>query len=125
MWERPRCRDRRDTKVPPTLAEAPLLLRRFDILIYAEAITRVIFIFDRDQPLIIISVSFLHPIFSFISHQKVYIRSACRIGMQRIVITLRPRDDLFVVGWIGINADHHLRPLSVPVIPGSIVFANA
>src|SRR5439155_18627866 len=94
---------------------APQHIARFDILIYAEEIARVIFIFDREQPLILVSVSFLHAIFSFISHQKVYIRSTCRIEMQRVIITLRPRDDLFVVCWIGINADHYLRPGSISI----------
>src|SRR6266480_923843 len=45
--------------------------------------------------------------------------------MERIVVTLRPRNCLFVICRIGINAHHDLRPGSIAIIPGSISFAHA
>src|SRR6266516_214140 len=90
MWERPQRRDRRDTKVPPTLTEAPLFLVRLNVLIHSKEIIGIVFLFDRDKPLVIVSVSLFHAFFAFVTHQKVYVRATGGVGMNRIVVTLRP-----------------------------------
>src|SRR6516162_2562507 len=45
--------------------------------------------------------------------------------MNRIVITLCPRNDLLIVRRIRINADYDLRPVGIAIIPGSLIFAYA
>src|SRR5436190_6601438 len=45
--------------------------------------------------------------------------------MKRIIVTLRPRNDFIIVRRVRIDTDHHLRPDSVAVIPGCVVFAYA
>src|SRR6266446_9883952 len=63
-----------------------LFSTRLNILIHSEEIIRIVFGFDRNQPLVIIAVGFLHPFFAFVSHQKVHVRPTGGIWMNRIVI---------------------------------------
>src|SRR5207249_11408823 len=86
MWERPWRRDGRDTKVPPTLAQAPLFLARLNVLVHTKEIIGVVFAFDRDQPFVIPAISFLHAFFAFVAHQEIYVRPASGEGVQRIEI---------------------------------------
>src|SRR6266480_62874 len=44
--------------------------------------------------------------------------------MQRIIITLRPRNNFLVVYRIRIHADYDLRPSSIAIIPSRIAFAD-
>src|SRR6266478_3295330 len=53
-----------------------LFLARFDVLIHPKEIARIVFILNRNQSLVVISVSCLDAILTFIAHQKVYVRSA-------------------------------------------------
>src|SRR4029077_7925958 len=71
-------------------AASAATLARFNVLIHTKKIVRIVFAFDSDQPVVIIAVSFLHAFFAFVAHQKVHVRSAGGIRMDRIVITLRP-----------------------------------
>src|SRR5436309_3474762 len=125
MWERPWRRDGRDTKVPPTLAQAPLFLARLNVLVHTKEIIGVVSAFDSDEPFVIPAISFLHAFFAFVARQEVYVRSASGEVVQRIVVTLRPRDRLFVIARVGIHADHDLRACGIAVIPGGISFADA
>jgi hypothetical protein len=54
----------------------PNQLARLNILIHTKEIIRIVFVFDRDQLLIIIAVSFFHAFFAFVAHQKVHVRPA-------------------------------------------------
>ena len=45
--------------------------------------------------------------------------------MQRIVIALRPRNRLFIICRIRINADHDLRPSGIAIIPSRVTLAYA
>src|SRR5438876_9550078 len=67
------------------LAKALLQLGRFQVLIHAEKIIRIVFAFNRDQPLVITAVSFCLALFSFISHQEAYVCATSRVRMPRIV----------------------------------------
>src|SRR6266498_1916283 len=97
MWERPWRRDRRHTKVPPTLIQPPLQLARLNVLVHAKEIIGVVFAFDRDEPFVIPAISFLHAFFAFVAHQEIYVRPASGEGVQRIVVTLRPQNDSVLV----------------------------
>jgi hypothetical protein len=57
-------------------AVIPLLPGWLNILIHPEKIVGIVFIFDRNQPIVIFSVGGLQAICSFIAHQKVYVRAA-------------------------------------------------
>ena len=72
------------------LGTSALQLARFNVLIHSKEIIWIVFLFDLNQPLVIIAVRLFHAFFAFITHQKVYIRSAGGVGMNRIVVTLRP-----------------------------------
>ena len=52
------------------------LLARLNVLIHAEEIIGVVFLFDRDQPVIIAAVRFLHAFLAFIAHEEFYVCSA-------------------------------------------------
>src|SRR5882724_6196349 len=96
-----------------------------NVLIHAEEIIGIVLLFDRDQPFVIAAVGFLHAFLAFVAHQEVYVCSARGKRMHRIVIALRPRNDLVLVRRIRINADHYLRPVGVTIIPCSIIFSYA
>ena len=51
-------------------------LARFNILIHAKEIIGIVFILDRDQPLVIIAVGCFHAPFAFVAHQEVYVGAA-------------------------------------------------
>jgi len=93
-------------------------------LVHSKEVIGIVFLFDGDEPFVIAAVGFLHAFFSFITHQKVYVRAASRIRMDRIVIALRPGNDFLVIRWIRINADYDFRPFGVTITPGSIAFAD-
>src|SRR5207247_8526301 len=67
------------------LAKALLQLGRFEVLIHTEKIIRIVFAFNRDQPLVITAVSFFHAFFSFISHQELYVCATRSVLVQRTV----------------------------------------
>src|SRR5438094_7552049 len=96
-----------------------------NVLIHAEEIIGIIFLFDRDQPFVIAAVGFLHAFLAFVAHQEVYVCSARGKRMHRIVIALRPRNDFLLISRIRINTDHYLRPVGVAILPCSIIFAYA
>ena len=58
-----------------------LFLARLNVLIHAKEIIGVVFIFDSNQSLVVITIGRFHAIFSFVSHQEVYLCSASRVGM--------------------------------------------
>jgi hypothetical protein len=116
---------RRPYHEPAHDAVIPLLFGvRFNVLIYPEEIVGIVFVFDRNQPLVVVSVRRLHAIRSLVAHQKVYISSTSRIRVERIIIVLRPRDRLFVVRGIGIDTDHHLRPGGIAIVPSGGILAD-
>src|SRR4029077_7589969 len=45
---------------------------RLNVLIHPKEIVGIVFVFDRNQPLIVVSVRRLHAIRSFVAHQKIY-----------------------------------------------------
>ena len=63
---------------------------RLNVLIHAEEIVGIVFLFDRGQPFVIPAVGFLHAFLAFIAHQEVHICSTCGKRMHRVVIALRP-----------------------------------
>ena len=65
-------------------------LARLNVLIHAEEIIRIIFLFDFGEPVVIAAVGFLHAFFAFVAHEEIYICSACRKRMHGIVIALGP-----------------------------------
>src|SRR5205823_4624336 len=75
------------------LAQAPLHLLGLNVLIHAEEIIGIVFLFNRDQPVVIAAVGFLHAFLAFIAHKEVYVRSARGIRMHRIVKIFRPRNN--------------------------------
>src|SRR6266404_9011836 len=101
-----------------------LLAAWLNVLIHAEEIIGIIFLFDRDQPFVIAAVGFLHAFLAFVAHQKVYVCSARGKRMHRIVITLRPRNDFLLIRRIRINADDDLGPSRIAIIPCSIIFSH-
>src|ERR1051326_2867575 len=98
---------------------------RFNVLVHAKEIIGIVFRFDLAEPLIIVAVSFFHALFAFVAHQKIYVRPASRVGMQRVVVTLRPRNDFVLVRRVRIDAHDHHRPVGVAIIPGSLGLADA
>src|SRR6266480_5981782 len=79
-----------------------------NVLIHTEEIIGIVFLFDRDQPVVIAAVGFLHAFLPFVAHQEVYVRAARGKRMHRIVITLCPGNDFLLIRRIRINADHYL-----------------
>src|SRR5437764_14902251 len=77
------------------LAQAPLHLLGLDVLIHAEEIVGIVFLFDCDQPVVIAAVGFLHAFLSLVAHKEVYVRSARGIRMHGIVKIFRPRNNFF------------------------------
>src|SRR5207245_11423604 len=67
------------------LAKALLQLGRFEVLIHAEKIIRLVFAFNRDQPLVITTVSVFHSFFSWISHHKCSVCPSRRLRIRRIL----------------------------------------
>src|SRR5215831_5170444 len=110
MWEWPWRRDLWDTKVPPTLAQAPLQLLRLNVLVHTEEIIGIVLLFDRHQSLVIAAVGFLDAFLSFVAHQEVYVGAARGIRMHSIIKIFRPRNNFLVVRGIRINPDNHMRP---------------
>src|SRR6266702_2586007 len=96
-----------------------------NVLIHAKEIIGIIFLFDRDQPVVIAAVGFLHAFLAFVAHQKVYIRAARGKRMHRIVIALCPRNDFLLIRRVRINADDDLGPHRIAIIPCSIIFSYA
>src|SRR2546430_2215974 len=75
------------------LAQAPLHLLGLNVLIHAEEIIWIVFLFNGDQPVVIAAVGFLHAFLAFVAHKEVYVRSARGIRMHRIVKIFRPRNN--------------------------------
>ena len=95
-----------------------------DVLIHPEQVRRVVLVLDSDEPLVVVTVSCLDPFLSLV-HHEVHVGSASRVGMQRIPIILCPRDDAVIVGWVGVHADDHLRPIRITISPGGVTAGDA
>src|SRR5689334_10737760 len=76
---------------------APLQLLGLNVLVHTEEIIRIVFLFERDEPLVIGAVRFFHTFFAFVAHQEVYVSAASRIWVNRIVIALRPGNNFVLV----------------------------
>src|SRR5205085_9882637 len=84
----------------------------------------VVFGFDLGEALVIAAVSGFHSVFAFI-HHEVDVSAAGRVGMKRVEVLLRPLSYFFLIRRVGIDTDHHLRPIGVAVIPRGLSFSDA
>jgi hypothetical protein len=91
---------------------------RFDILIYAKQVRRIVFILDRDETVVIFTIACPHAIFTLI-HDEVQVCSSRRVRVQCLPIVFCPRDDAFSIRGLRIHSDDDLSPDCLTIAPAA------
>src|SRR5262245_57404597 len=98
---------------------------RFDILIHAEQVFRIVLCFNRSEPRVIFTVCRLETPFSLIIHHEIHVSAAKVERMNGFPIRTSPRPQGVGPLRIGIDCSDHHRPSRVARIPRSGILCHA
>ena len=98
---------------------------RFDILIHAEQVFRIVLRFDRSEPRVIVTVCRLETPFSLIIHHEIHVSAAKVERMNGFPIRTSPRLQGIGPLRIGVDCGDHHRPIRVARIPRSGILCDA
>src|SRR5215510_16398654 len=106
-----------------TTRQVVYLHRWLNILVDAKQVGRIVHVLECHETLIVVAIGRLDALGPLV-HHEIHVGATCRVGMQCLPVSLRPSDDLLVVGWIWIDPNDDLCPGGVTVAPRRIMLAH-